>query len=48
MIWCSNASPGKLFPSLKGRGPAVFSSPEKGEKCTVARFDFIWQIVSNR
>jgi hypothetical protein len=26
---------------------AVFSSLEKGEKCTVARFGFIWQIVSN-
>jgi hypothetical protein len=26
----------------------VFSCPEKGEKCTVVRFGFIWQIVSNR
>jgi hypothetical protein len=25
-----------------------FSSPEKGEKYTIARFSFIWQIVSNR
>jgi hypothetical protein len=27
---------------------AVFSSPEKGKNCIVARFGFIWQIMSNR
>jgi hypothetical protein len=35
----------KIFCFLR-RG--VFSSPEKGEKSTVACFGFIWQLVSNR
>jgi hypothetical protein len=30
------------------RTKGVFSSPEKGEKSIVARFSFIWPIVSNR
>jgi hypothetical protein len=36
----------KCFPIKTSK--AVFSCPEKAEKCTVARFGFIWQIVFNR